>query len=527
MPSQAVTTTVNEANAASGAGQLFRPSAPPAGPKLARLALKLISSSSRSKAEKHAIKEAARRLIEGTPNTERLTFYPSPTVSDDGALAYNPQTRTAEVIIIEVGRGNSRDKHYYGADTIRQAAADKVFDGSQAYADHPSLQEDIDRPERSIRDLVGYYFNTHVTEVKRKDGTRVPALAASLKIQDGADWAIGLIREAIDYNKRYPDKTYVGISINADGDVSPAVVDNEQVNYVRRITEAFSADFVTKPARGGKFLALVESSSGSHKQSKGEPVDKKILESAARLQAQMASGEIDREETDALLTALLKEAAVPASLGEAEKKFVESLNEADKAEFQKLDEAGKPPWLVERMAKAKESHGVDTSDDDADQDASGDDTDEDTDDENNSSSDVAAKNAKESMRESDPKIFSPLIYAAALKEASAKVTGDLATLRKQVAELTAGNAVRDSISLAERLLKESTLPASAATRLLESLVGRPEAQMRRVIENEVAYVRDLGVSVKPTAGAGEKTLALRESESKENESFLFAGMGGR
>lgn len=489
---------LSEANGISAAGQVLRTPGPDSH-GLARLALKLISSKRRA-ATKPVIKEAAHR--------ERLTVFPQ--LIEQGATAYDPQTRTAQVILIEVGRGNARDKHYYGADTIAQAAKDRVFEGAQAYADHPSLQEDIDRPERSVRDLIGYYFNCRVTEVAKPDGTKADALAASLKIQAGADWAIGLIQEAIDYSKRFPTKTYAGISINADGDVSPAVIDNEQVNYVHRITEAFSADMVTKPARGGKFLALVESESGSRPK-KDEAVDKKLIESANRLKAQIESGQIDKDDLTAHLA--LIEAEVPATLGEAEKKFIESLDEADKEAFGKLDEAGKPPWLVAKMKQsAAESKTKEVVADDNDGDE-------------NPAGVVAAKNV-ESMKESDPKVSHPGIFAAALREAQSAVKGDLTALQTQVAELTTRNTMRESIDLAKRKLTESNLPTAAATMLLESLVGKPESEMDRLIEAQAAYLKMLGITKKQTAGAGEKTLPLRESESKANESFIFAGMGG-
>src|SRR5271165_1255162 len=202
---------------------------------------------------------------------ESLTFHPR---FLEGS--YDPEKRTADVIIITEGKGNKRDAHYYGADTIQSAVAERVFEGAQAYADHPSLSEETDRPERSVRDLFGYYFDTKYTQFGGK-----AALQAKLKIQEGQDWAVGLIKEAIEYNKKFPDKQYAGISINADGDVSPGTANGEQVNYVHKITDAFSADLVTKPARGGRFLALVESQHGSN--SKGVSVDKKLIEAAERL----------------------------------------------------------------------------------------------------------------------------------------------------------------------------------------------------------------------------------------------------
>jgi CYTH domain-containing protein len=518
-----------EANAASGGGALYRPLG--VGP---RLALKLISS--KALRRKAPFKEAAAILGNGRQHLDV-----SPVLLDSSTASYDAPTRTAQVIILEVGRGNSRDKHFYGADTIRKAAVDKVFDGAQAYADHPGLDEDINRPERSVRDLVGYYFNTREVEVTNSTGETVPALAASMKIQEGADWAIGLIREAISFNTRYPNKTYVGISINADGDVSPAIVDGEQVNYVHRITEAFSADMVTKPARGGKFLALVESQSGSHKPTKKEQaVDTKIFESAARLRKQEGSGEIDRDEFRSLVALIEAEQSktMGATLGESaanEKDLLESLSEADKNVYNSLDEADKPPWLTKKISEAKlkasktrEADGADGQDGEDGEDGEDGQDGEDGEDGEDGNDGKNGKSVKESVRESDPKKAHPALFAAALREARSAVSGDVAALRAQVAEMTARSTMRESIDTAKRKLTESSLPAAAATMLIESLVGKSSGEMDRLIEAQVAYLDMLGVSKtnKQTAGAGEKTLPLRESESKANESFIFAGMGG-
>lgn len=472
--------------------------------KHAKLALQLLPTAHNlSPDDKKKIKARAQSILSGkeTPKPkktaesrrERLTVFPRLIE----AATYDEATRTADVIIIEEGTGNSRDKHYYGPDTIQQAALDKVFEGAQAYADHPGLDEDINRPERSVRDLFGYYFDTKIVEVQR-NGVSKHALAAKLKIQEGADWAIGLIKEALSYSKQFPDKVYVGISINADGDVSPADMNGQQVNYVHRITEAFSADMVTKPARGGKFLALVESASGAtitHR--KGEAVDKKLLESAARLQAQIESGEIDKDDLVAHLALIESE--------------------------------GKDGDLKEKKSDAKKSDAKDSDAKESEPDGDTGDPDEDDGAEGNADAAAVEKKgkAKESVRESESDLAKayPTLYARALKEAQSKVTGDLTALQQENAELKAGQSMRESIDLAQRKLTESKLPAAAAAKLLESLVGKDEAEMDRLIEAESEYLNLIGFKSKTVAGNGEKTVAVRESDAKANSSFILAGLG--
>lgn len=452
---------------------------------------------------------------------ERLVFHPRLMEA-----SYDPATRTASVVIIEEGVGNARDAHYYGNDTIKYAVADKVFDGAQAYADHPGLDEDVNRPERSVRDLFGYYFDTKVIESRGKI-----AMAAKLKIQDGADWAVGLIKEAIDYNKRFPDKTYVGISINADGDVAPATVSGEQVNYVKRITQAFSADMVTKPARGGRFLALVESASGAQntKRKENKVTLAQLRESAARLTEAITSGktEIDKDSLTSVLASLstLKEAdfkgmntaglSSTKATGDDElaesKSFMEAMSADDKDAMDKLDEAAKPAWLKAKMAEAKgavppqfqEAGAVPPQ------------------------FQESAGHGKGNLVEADVAKAYPSLYQSALREAQASVGEDVAKLRSENAQLRAEKNLRESIDIARNKVTKASLPAAASRKLLESLVGKTPAEMDRLIENEVAYTRELGFdNGRRIEGAGE-SVTLRESDTRTNASTLLSGVGAR
>ena len=157
--------------------------------------------------------------------------------------------REFEVIMLKEGKGNQRDKHFYTADAINKAP--QAFEGAQCYADHPTKIEETSRPERSIRDIVGHYERVRS---EQRDG--VACLIGTLKINQGCDWAWNLAKEAIAYSLKYPDKDLVGISINADGKTYQDDLNGEQWNYVTEINNVFSADIVTRPGAGGKFLEL-------------------------------------------------------------------------------------------------------------------------------------------------------------------------------------------------------------------------------------------------------------------------------
>jgi ribosomal protein L7/L12 len=436
--------------------------------------------------------------------------------------SYDPATRTADVIIIETGMGNRRDRHYYGDDTLRDAVATQVFDGAQAYADHPSAFEETDRPERSVRDQIGYYFGSHLTTSARGQ----LAIAAKLKIQEGQDWVIGLIKESIAYAKRFPTKTYAGISINADGDVEPGNVNGADVNYVHRITDVFSADLVTKPARGGKFLALVESARGA--QGATMKNSKKLLEAAAKLKSQVKDGYVDPADLAALTALVEAECATKESAGADD--GVTNAKEAD---------AGKGAEVV-----------VKTEGDDADDDNADDNTDDNADDNTDDSkvkesgkkpfpgaaapfgkvteSQVATRERK--ISESDVSKVHPSLYSAALKEARTLVEADTKStiddLRKKLAEATAKLSLRESFATAQSKLKASDLPDSAAARLLESIVGRTPDEMDRLIETESKYLSDIGFTKQGKKVEGNRErVTVRESEVNVNASAIFAGLG--
>jgi hypothetical protein len=172
--------------------------------------------------------------------------------------------RTAEVVLIVEGLGNKRDLHYYPASTLRKAVKDRVFESVQAFLDHPSKADDRDRPERSLRDLIGWYSD--IKEVRMPDGK--VGIGATLHIRDGADEAVGLIKEALAHAAKYPDQPpFAGLSINSDGEVERENVDGQILNVVKSVGPVFSVDCVTRPARAGKFLSLSESESAATRKS--------------------------------------------------------------------------------------------------------------------------------------------------------------------------------------------------------------------------------------------------------------------
>jgi len=118
-----------------------------------------------------------------------------------------------------------------------------LFEGARAFADHPAPGE---RPERSIRDIVGYYKSPRVDD----EGT----LRATLKVARGAEWLWDLVREAVEEGQ--PD--LIGLSIDADARVAPGRVEGRAARVVEAITRLNSCDVVTRASAGGRLERILQ-----------------------------------------------------------------------------------------------------------------------------------------------------------------------------------------------------------------------------------------------------------------------------
>lgn len=172
------------------------------------------------------------------------------------------------VVIISQGMGNLADRNYYTKEAIESGPA--VYEGKQAYYDHPTPDDERQRPGRSVKELCGHYENCKVS--KDKDGLAI--LVADFVPMKNSE-VVDLIEHEIEFRKKYKDdKHFVGISINGDGEgsqmayddfvkeVSPSKlemekisqVEGQKINVITKFTEALSADFVTAAGAKGRIL---------------------------------------------------------------------------------------------------------------------------------------------------------------------------------------------------------------------------------------------------------------------------------
>lgn len=375
---------------------------------------------------------------------------------------FNEKTREVPVYIISEGPGNKVDKHFYTKEAL--AASFQRFDGAKCYADHPDKIQEAARPERSVRDIVGYF---HSPELVEAGG--LAKIKAVLKINQGDSfqWAWDMLKEALDYAEKYPEKDYIGISINADGVTKDNKKDDGVWHDVQEITRVVSADIVTQPAAGGKplresnpLLESVKTILHSAK-AKEEPVKTKVKESEA-------------EAGEALMKAAEALKAVRAAMAknpDHEKAYGEAMD----------DIHGKLDALLKHEKGEKEGEGEGEA----------------------KGKEMAPPPAKDGQLEKPKDQSEEEAYASeSARYASGKMTeGEKAMFERWQGERMARKAIVDK-QLLDKKLSESGLPAWAHDELRTILQGKSEKEMDRFIESRKKLLE--GVVTPRSEGAGAK-----------------------
>lgn len=151
-------------------------------------------------------------------------------LEDDGELTGS----LVAVTIITPGKGSSGE---YPPEIIKKLAESPIWDTPvHMYMNHATGAERNSRPEGDIRELAGVIDGRPVID---DSGALVGRAKIFPEYRD-------FIRE------RAP---YIGVSINASGIMAPG-----KDRVIQEITQVDSVDFVTKPGRGGKITAVLESS---------------------------------------------------------------------------------------------------------------------------------------------------------------------------------------------------------------------------------------------------------------------------
>lgn len=375
------------------------------------------------------------------------------------AVGLQAGAREVPVVIIREGPGNLHDRHYYTRQCIETAPA--VFEGVKAFINHPSASEELEQPERRVEDIIGSYRS--VRAVEGTDGRM--ELRAILRILDAdteqVKAARGVLAEAADYAKQYSEGVFAGISINADGEDSPAEINGEPWNAVTKFTSAMSADVVTFPAAGGRVLGLLESvRDASVFGRKREAGAMKKLISGLKKSAEALTTAKSAEERTAAATEL-KAGLMAAELmypdGDGEKPAAPSgTAPAPHPEATEADEEGR-----KKAAEAEEESATEAT-------------------ESMRREAGLLRESAVAVKASNPSLAAKLEAAAGSLD---RKVVDFGKQRTKIRTLEGQLAYTESVQRAHRLLVEAKV-STGADGVIEprSLYGKPEAEQRALIE---------------------------------------------
>ncbi len=217
-----------------------------------------------------------------------------------------------KVVLLQEGLGNFKDAYYYSRAALESAIP--VFEGKKIYADHPSAVEEQTRPERSVKDVLGHFENVYVMEAD--DGASQLCADVVILPEEPFRWARALMNHSVEYAKKYPDKDFVGLSINASGDADSVALEKlaendlpkssvlklqkareqgiQHVKYVSIINEAVSCDLVTEAGAGGKVLEMIEKQAEG---STGKPTARKRKKTSLKKAMTKAQDKPKKEST--------------------------------------------------------------------------------------------------------------------------------------------------------------------------------------------------------------------------------------
>lgn len=161
---------------------------------------------------------------------ETATFGEARRTVPDGSLI--------DVQIIRAGWGSSG---YYPAKVLERDGPTVFPAGTHMFLDHPTETEEVERPERSVRDLAA-------------------VLAEDAYSPDGGKTLRAKARVFAPYRQLVAEAhADIGVSIRAMGTAQPGEMEGRTGPIIQSLTVGESVDFVTRAGAGGKVLALLES----------------------------------------------------------------------------------------------------------------------------------------------------------------------------------------------------------------------------------------------------------------------------
>lgn len=145
-----------------------------------------------------------------------------------------------KVKLIGPGWGSSG---FYSPEVLERDGPKAFKAGTHMFFDHPSLSEERDRPEGSLKNLASVLVSDASYVESGPDGA---GLYADAKVFSGYKDALEELAP------------HIGVSIRGDGKVTEGERDGKRGRIVEQISRGRSVDWVTVPGAGGKAVQLFE-----------------------------------------------------------------------------------------------------------------------------------------------------------------------------------------------------------------------------------------------------------------------------
>lgn len=186
---------------------------------------------------------------------------------------------------------------HYSAEVLEAAGAAQVFPaGTHMYIDHPRKSDQVDLPERSVKDLAAVLTETAVWD---------PAAG-----EDGRGALVAETAVFGPYREMLADKEFaaaIGVSLRAVAEViENGTAEGRTGRIITELVEAKSVDFVTKAGRGGRIVEILESAAlVEEKRNIGQWIESRLHRDFTITADDMAGdGRLTREERISLSNAI-------------------------------------------------------------------------------------------------------------------------------------------------------------------------------------------------------------------------------
>lgn len=412
------------------------------------------------------------------------------------------------VLLLRAGPGNLADRHWYSDACIKQAAASGIFEAVQAYFDHPTAAAERDGDGRSVKDLAGYYDNISYKPYHDARIGATTGLFADFHPRADCPEVQSLIKTALEFQKKFPRKSFFGLSINASGSGEPDTINGEEWDRVDQITEADSVDLVNKAGAGGapfikesfrvktrkttKTRERRGSSDGITLTIDADKVRESLKGASTKMREAVKAEILKVQEAAGVKISAEQDAAIDKALGLVDGGAIDKIIDRELG-VAESEEGTKP--------KPKGKDDADEPDEDE--------TESDKDEEDDKDADDDEDDAEEDMDEGDPDAMSPAQLKAALKKerkARKEAKKEAKEARESARSAGAQSSKMLREQLAERAMDEVQIPKDFRARLKDELIERKFTKMAEMLRHAKAF--DLAF-IRPHLGGGSP---LHESD---------------